>query len=266
VKRISSFLIVAALIAGMAGCGNAPNGQIRDWHDLRAIRYRLGESYVLMNDLDSTTAGYEELAGPTANQGKGWQPIGTSAYQFTGTFDGQGYEICDLFINRPQEHYVGLFGYVGCRGGVIKNVGMVNASVAGKTRVGGLVGDNDGTVRNSYATGAVSGDRQVGGLVGVNGGIVRNSYSTASVAGNNYVGGLVGYRFMHGTVSNSFWDIATNGQATLAGGTGKTTTEMQDIATFSGAEWDIIAVANPGTRNPSYIWNIVDDETYPFLS
>ena len=48
--------------------------------------------------------------------------------------------------------------------------------------------------------------------------------------------------------------------------TGKTTEEMQDIATFSRAGWDIIGVADPGTRNLSYIWNIVDDETYPFLS
>jgi hypothetical protein len=50
------------------------------------------------------------------------------------------------------------------------------------------------------------------------------------------------------------------------GGIGRNTTEMQDITTFSSAGWDIIAVANPSTRNPSYIWNIVDDETYPFLS
>jgi hypothetical protein len=41
---------------------------------------------------------------------------------------------------------------------------------------------------------------------------------------------------------------------------------MKDIATFSGAEWDIITVANSGTRNTDYIWNTVDDQTYPFLS
>jgi hypothetical protein len=41
---------------------------------------------------------------------------------------------------------------------------------------------------------------------------------------------------------------------------------MQDIATFSGAGWDIIAVADPGTRNPAYTWNIVYGVTYPFLS
>jgi len=78
------------------------------------------------------------------------------------------------------------------------------------------------------------------------------------------VSGLVGYN--DGTVSDSFWNVETSGQATSAGGIGKTTIQMQDITTFSGATWDIIAVANPSTRNPSYIWNIVDDETYPCLS
>ncbi len=48
---------------------------------------------------------------------------------------------------------------------------------------------------------------------------------------------------------------------------------MQDIATFTDAEmegldepWDIITVADLGVRNPTHIWNIIDDETYPFLS
>jgi hypothetical protein len=50
------------------------------------------------------------------------------------------------------------------------------------------------------------------------------------------------------------------------GGTGKTTAEMQDTTTFLRASWNITAVANPSIRNFAYIWNIVDDETYPFLS
>jgi len=68
-----------------------------------------------------------------------------------------------------------------------------------------------------------------------------------------------------GTVSNCFWDTETSGQATSAGGTRKTTAEMQDIATFSGAGWEICAVP-PGATNPAYIWNIVENGTYPFLS
>jgi len=49
---------------------------IQTWYDLDAIRNNLNHNYVLMNDLNSTTDGYAELASPTANDGKGWQPIG----------------------------------------------------------------------------------------------------------------------------------------------------------------------------------------------
>jgi len=84
------------------------------------------------------------------------------------------------------------------------------------------------------------------------------------VAGNSSVGGLLGAS--SGTVSNCFWDIETSAQNTSAGGTGKNTTDMKDISTFSGPGWDIVHVASPTTRHTGYIWNIVDDVTYPFLS
>jgi hypothetical protein len=320
-KRIGIFLVMVALIVGMAGCFSTPsqNLEIQDWYDLDAIRNNLGGHHVLMNDLDSATAGYEELASPTANDGEGWQPIIGSGGDppFTGTFDGQGYEIRDLFINLPGKGYVGLFSIVG-EGGRIENIGVVNANVTSNAYIGILAGSNLGTVSNSYSTGSVTGLQWVGGLVGfnfeegtvsnsystgdvtsdygvgglaggnigtlsnsystssvtgkegagglvgANSGTVSNSYSTGSVTGNDDIGGLVGYS--EGTVSDSFWDTETSGRSTSSGGTGKTTAKMQDIATFSGVEWNIIAVANTGTRNPSYIWNIVDDETYPFLS
>jgi len=148
VARVSIFLIMVALIAGMVGC-DPPPIEIWDWYDLHAVRDNLGGSYLLMNDLDSTTAGYMELASETANWRRGWEPIGTSDDQFTGSFNGQGYEIRDLFTDRPDENEVGLFGLVD-EGGVIENVGVVNATVAGKQHVGGLVGINEGTVINSY--------------------------------------------------------------------------------------------------------------------
>ena len=265
--------------------------EIWDWYDLDAIRDDLSGYYLLMNNLDSTTAGYEELASGTANGGMGWDPIGSSDDLFTGTFDGQGYEIRDVVINRPAGGRAGLFGAV--REGVVKNLGVVNATVTGYGEVGGLVGWNEygtvsncyfagsvigngnvgglvgwnyyGTGNNSYSTGSVTGSSWVGGLVGYNSGPVSNSYSTSSVTGEDLVGGLVGLND-DGAVTNCFWDTETSGQPTSAGGTGKTTAQMKSIATFSSAAWSIVTVANPSTRNPSYIWNIVDDETYPFLS
>jgi hypothetical protein len=267
--------------------------EIWDWYELDAVSNNLSGIYVLMNDLDSSTLGYEELASPTANEGKGWKPIGaTLSTRFSGTLYGKGYEIRNLFINRLDEEYVGLFGGIRSSA-LIFDIGVVNAKVTGKDNVGGLVGinqgyvfdsystsnvtgtgggigglvgQNGGTIINSYATGSIGGNTTVGGLVGQNGGTIINSYSTSSVTGNYYIGGLVGYIFPGGSVNDSFWDTETSGQTTSDGGTGKTTAEMKDIATFSGATWDIIAVGGPGERNPSYIWNIVDDETYPFLS
>jgi len=320
-KIVSIFLVTVALITGIAICvyttPTSPNPEIRTWYDLDAVRNNLGGNYTLMNNLDSTIPGYEELASPTANQGKGWEPIGTWPHVFTGSFDGQGYEIRDLFINRFSESLIGLFSYVYV-GGVIKNLGVMNANVTGHEGVGGLVGVNwqgtvsncyssgnvtgyyrvgglagsdagtvsnsyssanvtgmlfvgglvgynSNTVSNSYSTGNVTGNSSVGGLVGENDGTVSDSYSTGSVTGGGInVGGLVGYNNF-GTVSNSFWDTATSGQATSGCcGTGKNTTEMQNIATFSGVGWNIIAVA-PGSTNTTFTWNIVDGETYPFL-
>jgi len=292
--------------------------EIWNWQDLDAIRDNLGGSYCLMNNLDSTTAGYTELARATANDGNGWQPIGNESHPFTGSFYGQGYEIRDLFIDRPEENEVGLFGFVD-GGGIIENVGVVNATVTGNEwvgglvgynkggtvtdsystgrvkgymRVGGLVGWNQGTVSKSYSTVVVTIARSVGGLVGYNTGTVDSSYSSGSVTGYEYVGGLVGTNHWFGTVSNcysnstvkgesrtgglvginywrvrnSFWDTETSGQPASDIGTGKNTTEMKDITTFSSAGWNITAVADPGTRNPDCIWNIVDHKTYPFLS
>jgi hypothetical protein len=161
-------------------------------------------------------------------------------------------------------------GLVGENNGTVSN-SYSTGSVTGGGYVGGLVGENWGTVSNSYTTGNVSSHTFAGGLVGINfyDGAVTNCYSTGSVTGDMFVGGLLGANCMDGycgIVINSFWDTQTSGQATSAGGVGKNTMEMQDITTFSYATWNIITVANPDARNLSYIWNIVDDETYPFLS
>jgi len=182
-----------------------------------------------------------------------------------GEFDGNGHRLSNLSIDFDSAAQVGLFGCVDF-GGDVSRVGVENLKITGNRFVGGLVGTNQGgTVSNSYATGNLIGVWYVGGLVGHNlGGTVSDSYCTGSVTGDMYVGGLVGLG-PYGVVSNSFWDTETGGQAASAGGTGKTTAEMKNITTFSAAGWNITAVAS-GERNSSCIWNIVDGQTYPFLS
>ena len=303
VARLGVLLLAAALVVGVMGCdvpAPAPSLdlEIRTWHDLDAVRDNLGGRHLLMNDLDATTAGYQELASGAADGGKGWRPLGSPAHAFTGSFDGQGFEIRDLVIDRPVENWVGLFSVVG-GAGVVENVAVVSAAVRGYGVVGGLVGANTGSVRyscfsgtvtggfetagglagfvsqggtvaNSYFSGNLTGEKHVGGLVGQNEGGVSYSYSTGTVTGEENVGGLIALNV--GTVSNSFWDAESSAIEASDGGTGKTTAEMQDIATFTDTEtegldepWDIVVVAQ-GDRNTAYVWNIVDGEGYPFLS
>jgi hypothetical protein len=228
---------------------------IWDWYDLDAIRDGPGGNYVLMIDLDSTTAGYRELASATAHKRKGWQPIGSMAVNdaFVGSFDGQGYEIRDLLIDRPAESNVGLFGVVG-GGGVIENVGVVDGKLTGKDSVGGLVGQDEGNVNNSYSTGRVTGKDSVGGLVGQNEGSVSNSYSTGRVTGKDSVGGLVGQN--EGSVSNSYSTGRVTGKDSVGGLAGQNEGNVSNAYSTSSVIGDRIVGGligrNEGTVDNSY--------------
>jgi hypothetical protein len=134
--------------------------------------------------------------------------------------------------------------------------------VSGTSGVGGLVGCNDrSTVTQCYSTGAVSGKDFVAGLVGSNYGGVTQCYSSGMVSGSSGVGGLVGHN-LWGTITASFWDTQTSGQAKSAGGTGKTTAEMQKAKTFLDAGWDFVGETKNGTAD---IWWILEGKGYPRL-
>jgi hypothetical protein len=131
-------------------------------------------------------------------------------------------------------------GLVGENWGAITNSYATGSVTSTGYHVGGLAGSNYGAITNSYATGRVTAYYIVGGLVGWNtGGAITNSYATGMVTGyyNDRVGGLVG-QFDYGPITNSYWDINTSGKSTSAGGTGKTTAEMQTLSTFVSAGWD----------------------------
>jgi hypothetical protein len=283
VALIGLFLIEAPA-SGFTGSGSGTQAdpyQITNATQLQEMQDDLNAHYVLAGDIDcSDTVNW--------NSGKGFVPI----WPFAGTFDGQGHKITGLFINGPYigypfyaYHYVGLFGIVSS--GTIKNVGLVNANILGYGgAVGGLVGHNSyGVITNSYATGSVQGVYYVGGLVGSNyggditnsyatgsvtgqadaigglvgmyyfGGAITNSYSTGSVTGGSYIGGLVGENDVGhpgGAITNSYWDTQTSGRSTSDGGTGKTTAEMMQQATF--VDWDFVN-----------IWAINEGVSYPFF-
>jgi hypothetical protein len=119
---------------------------------------------------------------------------------------------------------------------------------------GGLVGFNNGSITNCYARGDVSGADYIGGFAGENAasGNISKCYSTGSVSGDYNLGGFDGWN--SGTSSYNYWDNQTSGQTTSASGTGKTTAEMMQQATFE-PEWDFEA-----------IWGIEEGQSYPVLT
>ena len=156
--------------------------------------------------------------------------------------------------------------------------GAVNAANSGD--VGGLIGENDGDVTQSYATNVVTGGGAVGGLVGQNLGAIAESYSNSAVTGTTDVGGLVGYNANQitgtiteayatgavtggtnvgglvgansgGVIASAYWDIQTSGQAASAAGVGQTTAQLQ---------------ASLPKGFSSVIWGQVAGKSFPYLN
>lgn len=145
----------------------------------------------------------------------------------------------------------GLIGGLDSKGMVTHSFANITVNAGTANIAGGLVGLNNGWIANSYAAGAVTGLSVVGGLVGDNEGSINYSYAVGQVTGSKITGGLIGAANVGAAVS-SYWDTETSGQATSAGGNGKTSAEMHKQSTFTG--WDFIN-----------IWNINDGISYPLL-
>ena len=144
-------------------------------------------------------------------------------------------------------------------------------AVTGSQAIGGLVGGNSqmSMIAMSHSTARVHGDASIGGLAGWNLGNVTQCYSTGAVNGTDKAGGLVGIDYVSrrgvtyvGQAVDSFWDSEASGRTTSAGGTGKTTAEMQTASTFLEAGWDFVGESANGTED---IWWILEGKDYPRL-
>ncbi len=207
------------------GQGTAENPyRIRNWLHLDNVRhygslggdyYQEDSHFILIEDLDRTTEGYDELIGDKTSQNSGWEPICIAETilkdPFKGFFDGNNRQISDLYINRPEESSVGLFGFIE-EPAEIKDLTLMNVDIIGDSMVGGVVGQNEqGTVNNVHVEGDIQGEEDtqffasnIGGVVGANiGGEILNSSSTnINIAGNTTSGGLVGYN--DGSIKGSY--------------------------------------------------------------
>ena len=164
------------------------------------------EGFELRRSLDFNAANsYQDNTINTEwTTGKGWSPILASDFSpFDRVFEGNGFTISGLYIDKYFVAGQGLFFHLDDEG-VIKNVGLLDVSIRANSDVGSLVGENNGTIINSYVTTAtIVGSQRIGGLIGWNRGTIINSYvTTATIVGNLQIGGLAGYN--SGDIISSF--------------------------------------------------------------
>ena len=130
-----------------------------------------------------------------------WTPIadwmGNRTTQYSGTFDGNNKTVSGLYFNGDST-CIGLFGSSESDGN-IKNVGVVDSYFKGNNHVGGVCGNNAGTITNCYNAGnltAIQSRATIGGICGYNnGGTVTNCYNTGTVTATGSaasVGGVCG--------------------------------------------------------------------------
>lgn len=166
---------------------------------MKNLDFENDNSYENPNDLK-----YKDYNGDGEEQGikaeltkrdgnsKGFNPIGNEENAFKGIFDGNGYEIRNIYINRCME-YSGLFGKIeyakilnlGLSNGVIKHV-PGKADENGNTGSAAIVGNanNYSTISNVYSDCEVMGDD--------------------SNANNNYLSGIVAKASNRNTITNCY--------------------------------------------------------------
>ena len=168
---------------------------IKSAEDLRSLAHSCtldswsrGKTVVLDNDIALTDD--DELPIPT----------------FGGTFNGNGHSITNFTLATDGSHQ-GFFRYIeegspaGLFGVLQKDAVIKNLNVEGTVtpsgdseNIGGIVGENHGTIESCTFNGSVSGKRSVGGIAGRNlaTGIVRACDASGAIFGQSMTGGIVG--------------------------------------------------------------------------
>lgn len=103
-------------------------------------------------------------------------------------------------------------GLVGENGGTVTD-SSATGDVQGETMVGGLAGRNRGSIYRSHAEGEVEGDSNVGGFVGLTDGTIEKCYSLGAVFGSNNTGGFAGK--ITGTVDTAMSAGRVNGETRM---------------------------------------------------
>ena len=159
-------------------------------------KYPLNGNYYLANTIDASTT-------QNWNDEQGFEPIGflssNDAHQpFTGYFDGRGFTVRNLVINRPGEDNTGVFYCLGVNAHVY-NLIIENIYLVGENSIGSIAGmiTENSTISNCSVSGKIVGTTNVGGATGIVhiGSMIERCSSSATIEAQSKVGNMVGLNF-----------------------------------------------------------------------
>ncbi len=238
-RNLIKICVFTCLILVLSGIVSAQS-QISTCQELQDIENNPSSDYELINDIDCSDT-------ESWNGGSGFEPIDN----FSGELDGNSYRITGLYIDRPSEDDVGLFGssftgeitntrfieadvvgdgFVGVVAGTrdsydITNVILLNSNVEGSSSyVGGLAGRPEGSIIDSSVINTDvemrSSSSYTAGLAArpSSATIQRTRVIGGSVTGEDYTGGLVGRTSGSTSVTDSYTGTEVTGSGSNVGG------------------------------------------------
>ena len=207
------------------------------------------DGYTYVVETNATLMDDIMLPALEEGQASNWTPVGyyddstRKEYSYAGTFDGGGHIISNLKIDSSDSNYLGLFMIIA-PDGVVKDLTLSDVEISGNNYIGGIAGNNYGTIENCSVSGSVStveggyaggiagynswtiencnisrsvsGTNIVGGIVGYNGGTIKACYNTGEVSGTEYVGGIVGWN-QKGTITDCYNTRSVSGTSFVGG-------------------------------------------------
>ena len=132
----------------------------------------------------------------------------------------------------------------------------VTGGVYSGTGTGGLIGSvsSGSALTKCYATGTVTGNNRVGGLVGNNDGTITKTYASGTVTGDSLPGGLIGAST--GTVTQSYWSPTASGQNSSAAGTSLSLAQLESQVSFLGFDFNSTWIIWEGLSYPAFRSNL----------
>lgn len=244
----------------------------------------------LINEATGTVTGTNNVGGL----------IGVNKADITGGRDTVEDEDAGMYINKIYNNGVINVGTYGD----IDNDGDYEFTAGTGQNIGGLIGDNQGSLTAGYNTGAInaSGSTNVGGIAGSNSGKIDQVFNTVmvkpedknngqaeAITGGTNVGGLVGYNEANGEITNAYNTsnvVATN-QDGIVGNLVGTNSGSGTVQYVYGVAKDLIGSGTGSIENYHVIdgsdtwlqegtyagfrfgakgWKIYDGSTLPMLS